>query len=42
MQSKSHHLWNQHRYRLSQHGRFGLDTTDPPSQYTQAVDHGGV
>ena len=30
---------DQHRNRLSQHGRFGLDAADTPSQDGEAVDH---
>ena len=36
------HPRDQHRHRLPQHGRLGLDTADAPTQYTQAVDHRGV
>ena len=33
---------DQHRDRLAQHGRLGLDAADAPAQDGQAVDHGGV
>ena len=35
-------LWNQHRNRLTQHRRFGLDATDSPTQHAQPVHHGRV
>ena len=33
---------DQHRHRLAQHGRLGLDTAHTPAQHAQAVLHGGV
>ena len=33
---------DQHRHRLAQHGRLGLDTAHTPAQHAQAVDHRGV
>ena len=33
---------DQHRDRLAQHGRLGLDAADAPAQHGQTVDHGGV
>src|SRR5699024_12032615 len=35
-------LGDEHRYRLAQHRRFGLDAADAPAQYPQSVDHCGV
>ena len=35
-------LGDQHRDRLAQHRRLGLDATDTPAEYREAVDHGGV
>ena len=32
----------QHGYRLPQHGRLGFDAPHAPSQYAEAIDHGGV
>ena len=32
-------LRNQHRHRLPQHGRLGLDAADAPAQHAQPVDH---
>jgi hypothetical protein len=37
-----HHLGEQHVDRLAHHGRFRLDTADPPADDTEAVDHRGV
>ena len=36
------HLRNQHRYRLAEHGRLGLDAAHAPAEHAQAVDHRGV
>ena len=33
---------DQHRYRLAEHGRLGLDAAHAPAQHAQAVDHRGV
>ena len=33
---------NEHRYRLSEHGCFGFDSTNAPAEYAESVDHGGV
>ena len=38
-QFDAHHLRNQHRNRLAEHRRLGLDTSDSPPDDTQAVDH---
>ncbi len=35
-------LRDEHRDRLTQHGRLGLDAADAPAQDAQAVDHRGV
>src|SRR5699024_7157998 len=35
-------LGDEHRHRLAQHRRFGLDAADAPAQYPQSVDHCGV
>ena len=35
-------LGNQHRHRLTEHRRLGLDAADAPAQNTQPVDHRGV
>ncbi|MPN30355.1 hypothetical protein SDC9_177826 [bioreactor metagenome] len=34
--------WDQHRDRLTQHGRLGLDTADSPTDHAQPIHHGGV
>ncbi len=36
------HFGDQHRDRLAQHRRLGLDPADPPAEHRKAVDHGGV
>ncbi len=36
------HGGDQHADRLSQHGGLGLYAANPPAQYPQAVDHGGM
>ncbi len=36
------HLRDQHRHRLTEHGRFRFDTAHAPAEHAQAVDHGGV
>ncbi len=33
---------DQHRHRLAQHRRLGLDPADPPAEYAEPVDHRGV
>ena len=35
-------LGNEHRHRLAEHRRLGLDAADAPAQNAQAVDHRGV
>ena len=42
VQAEADHLRDQHRHRLAQHGRLGLDAAHAPAQHAQAVDHGGV
>ena len=39
MKLESDYLGNQHRYWLSKHRRFCLDSADTPAQYAEAVDH---
>src|SRR5690606_18523883 len=39
---KAHDLGYQHGDRLTEHGRFSFNTTNPPTQNAQAVNHGGV
>ena len=41
-QPEADHLGDQHRERLAEHGRLGLDAADAPAQHAQPVDHGGV
>ena len=41
-QLKAHHIGNEHRYRLAEHGRFRFNTTDAPAQNAKAVNHGRV
>ena len=36
------HLGEQHRHRLAEHRRLGLDAADAPAEHGEAVDHGGV
>ncbi len=42
LQPEADHLGEQHRDRLAEHGRFGLDPPHPPAEHAEAVDHGGV
>ena len=39
VQPEADHLRDQHRQRLAQHRRLGLDAADAPAQHAQAVDH---
>ena len=39
---EAHHVGNQHRVGLAQHGGFGLDAAHAPAQDADAVDHRGV
>ncbi|MNM64367.1 hypothetical protein D3C81_757600 [compost metagenome] len=41
-QLEADHFGDQHRHRLAEHGRLGLDAAHAPAQHAQAVDHGGV
>ena len=41
-QPHAHYLRNQHRDRLAQHGRLGLDSAHAPAEHAKAIDHGGV
>jgi hypothetical protein len=36
------HLRDQHRHRLAEHRRLGLDAADAPAEHAEAVDHRGV
>ena len=36
------HLGQEHRDRLTEHRRLGLDPTDAPADHSEAVDHGRV
>ena len=38
-QTEAEHRRDQHRDRLAEHGRFGLDAADAPADDAQAVDH---
>ena len=42
VQSEAEHLGDQHRHRLAQHRRLGLDAPHSPAEHAEAVDHGGV
>ena len=35
-------IGDEHGHRLAEHGRFGLDAPDAPSQHSEPVDHGRV
>ncbi len=41
-EAEADHLRDQHRHRLAEHGRLGLDAADAPAEDAEAVDHGGV
>ncbi len=41
-EAETDHLGNQHRHRLAEHRRFGLDAADTPAEHAEAIDHGGV
>ena len=41
-QAEADHLRDQHRDRLAEHRRLGLDAADAPAEDAEAVDHGGV
>ncbi len=39
MELDAEHLGDQHRHRLAEHRRLGLDPPDPPAEHAEAVDH---
>jgi hypothetical protein len=41
-QLEAHHARREHRHRLVEHGRLGLDPAHAPAEHPEAVDHGGV
>ncbi len=41
-QLKAHHIRDQHRYRLTQHGGLRLNAAYAPPQHAEAVDHRGM
>jgi hypothetical protein len=41
-QPEPDHPRDEHRHRLAEHGRLGLDPADAPAEHAQAVLHGGV
>jgi hypothetical protein len=41
-QLEAEHLRDQHRHRLAEHRRLGLDPAHAPAEHAQAVDHRGV
>ena len=41
-QPEADDLRDQHRHRLAEHRRLGLDPADAPAEHAQAVDHRGV
>ena len=41
-QAEPDHLRDEHRERLAQHRRLGLDPADAPAEHTEPVDHGRV
>ena len=41
-EAEAHHLRNQHRNRLPQHGCLGLDAAHAPAQHAQSIHHGGM
>ncbi len=38
-QAEAHHLRDEHGHRLAEHGGFGFDAPDAPTQHAQTVDH---
>src|SRR5690606_26970695 len=42
VEAEADHFGNQHRYWLTEHGRFRLNAADAPAEHAEAVDHGGV
>ena len=41
-QMEADHFGDDHRDRLAEHRRLGLDPADAPAEHAEAVDHGGV
>ena len=41
-EAEADHLRDQHRHRLAEHCRLGLDAADTPAKHAEAVDHCGV
>ena len=39
---ETHHFRDQHRHRLAEHRRFGLNAAHAPAQHAEAIDHGGM
>jgi hypothetical protein len=39
VQLEAHDLRQEHRHRLAEHGRLGLNSADSPAQDSQTVDH---
>ena len=39
MQLEADDFGDQHRHRLAEHGRLGLDAADAPAEHAQAVNH---
>ena len=42
VQLEADHARDQHRHRLAEHRRLGLDAADAPAEHAEAVDHRGV
>ncbi len=42
LEANSHHLRQQHRDRLAEHRRLGLDSAYPPAEHAEPVHHRGV
>ena len=42
MEPEAEHLGDQHRHRLAEHRRLGLDPAHAPAEHAEAVDHRGV
>ena len=41
-EAHAHHLGDEHRHRLPEHGGLGLDAAHAPAEHAEAVDHGRV
>ena len=39
---KPNDIRNEHRYRLTKHGRLRFNTTNAPTQHPKAINHGGM